>query len=151
MGVFSLSEAIKIAQEKGLDLVQVTEKVDPPVCKITDYGKYLYWEKKKEKEKHSKSIQSETKGVRLKFGISDHDMEVKAKSASKFLKKTHKVRVELPLKGRQNSQLLSEFAKKKINSFLIMVEKETPFKIERELKKEGKGLTIIISKIDKQS
>jgi len=86
--------------------------------------------------------------VRLKFGISNHDMETKAKAASKFLKKSHKVRIELPLKGRQKAQSLTDFAKEKINSFLIMLEKESPFKIEREIKKEGRGLTILISKIE---
>ncbi len=147
MGIFPLSEAIGMAHEKGLDLVQVTERVDPPVCRITDYGKFLYWEKKKEKEKHTKNTSGEIKGIRLKFGISSHDMEVKAKSAVKFLNKGNKVKIELPLRGRQKS--LTAFANEKVASFLRMLEKETPFKVERELKKEGKGLTVIIAKIDK--
>ena len=147
VGVFSVSEAIKLAKDKGMDLVQITEKATPPVCKITDYGKYLYWEKKKEKEKKVKNSNNEVKGIRLKFAMSPHDMEIRAKAASAFLKKGHKVRVELILRGRQKSQNLSSFAKEKINLFLESLKKETPFKIERELKNEGKGLAIMISKL----
>jgi len=147
IGIFPVSEAIKLAKDKGMDLVQITEKAVPPVCKIIDYGKFLYWEKKKEKEKKVKNSSGDIKGIRLKFAMSPHDMEIRAKSASAFLKKGYKVRIELILKGRQKSQNLSEFAKNKIDLFLESVKKETPFKIERELKKEGKGLTIMISKL----
>jgi len=145
IGIFPISEAIKLAKDKGMDLVQITEKAVPPVCKITDYGKFLYWEKKKGKK--NKNNNSDIKGIRLKFAMSPHDMEIRAKSASVFLKKGYKVRIELILKGRQKSQNLSEFAKNKINLFLESVKKETPFKIERELKNEGKGLAIMISKL----
>ena len=142
LGVFSLNEGLEMAKEKGLDLVQITEKVEPPVCKITDYGKYLYHQKKK--ERHVKSTSSELKGIRLKFGISTHDMETRVKSALKFLEKGDKVRIELPLRGRQKA--LDGFAKEKINQFMIMIEKTIPVKIEKELKKEGRGLTMIIAK-----
>ena len=131
-----------MAKEKSLDLVQITEKVNPPVCKITDYGKYLYHQKKK--ERHIKSTVSELKGIRLKFGISTHDMETRVKSTLKFLIKGDKVRIELPLRGRQKA--LDSFAKEKMNQFLEMIERTTPIKIEKELKKEGRGLTMIISK-----
>lgn len=140
-----------MAKEQGLDLIQVTEKATPPVCKITDYGKHLYWEKKKEKEKRSKTFHSEIKGIRLKFGMSPHDMEVRAKSAAKFLEKGHKVRVELLLRGRQKANTLSEFAKEKIGLFLKMIEKEMPLKVEREIKREGRGLTMIIAKDEEKS
>lgn len=83
LGVLSLDEALKMAQEKNLDLIQVTEKVEPPVCKIMDYGKFLYIEEKKEKE-ISKQKGGEIKGLRLSFNISAHDMEVRAKAAEKF-------------------------------------------------------------------
>jgi translation initiation factor IF-3 len=131
-----------MAKEKSLDLVQITEKVNPPVCKITDHGKYLYHQKKK--ERHIKNTTSELKGVRLKFGISTHDMETRVKSTLKFLVKGDKVRIELPLRGRQKA--LDSFAKEKMNQFIEMIEKTTPIKIEKELKKEGRGVTMIISK-----
>jgi len=146
-----LDEAIKMAKDQGLDLVQVTEKATLQVCKITDYGKYLYWERKKKKEKRSKTFHSEIKGIRLKFGISPHDMEVRVKSAVKFLKKGHKVRIELLLKGRQKDNTLSEFAKEKIGFFLKMIKEKVPLKIERDIKREGRGLTMIIVKVEEKS
>jgi len=146
-----LDEAIKMAKDQGLDLVQVTEKATLQVCKITDYGKYLYWERKKKREKRSKTFHSEIKGIRLKFGISPHDMEVRVKSAVKFLKKGHKVRIELLLKGRQKDNTLSKFAKEKIGFFLKMIEEKVPLKIERDIKREGRGLTMIIVKVEEKS
>ncbi len=142
IGVFPIDKAIEMAKDKELDLVQITDKATPPVCKITDYGKHLYREKKKEKP--VKSTQGELKGIRLKFGISPHDMETRANSAIKFLNKGNRVKVELPLRGRQKA--LGDFAKEKIAHFLGTIEKTTPIKTEKELKREGRGFTIIISK-----
>jgi len=143
LGVVNLEEAFRIAQERNLDLIQVTEKVEPPVCKIMDYGKYLYWLQKKEKGTNIKRG-GELKGIRLGFNISPHDLETRALQAEKFLKKGDRVRVEMILKGREKG--LSEFAKNKINQFLETLEKLTPIKIERELKRETRGFIMIITK-----
>jgi translation initiation factor IF-3 len=142
LGVFLLEEAIKMAKERNLDLIQVTEKVEPPVCKIGDYGKYLYSLEKKEKA--AKSTAGKIKGVRISFAISPHDLETKVKMAEKFLKKGYRVRVELVLRGREKA--LEDFAKGKMNQFLENLGKITTFKIERELKREPRGFTMIISK-----
>ena len=142
LGILPIEKALQIARERNLDLIQVTEKVTPPVCKIMDYGKYLYQEKKKEKS--APKSPAELKGIRLGFGISQHDLEVRAKLAEKFLKKGHKVRVELILRGRQKA--LPEFAREKMNQFLRILEGILPIKIERELKREPRGFTIIIAK-----
>lgn len=80
----------------------------------------------------------------MSFNISLHDLETRANQAEKFLKKGNKVRIEMKLKGRQ--KWLPDFAKEKINQFLEILEKSIPIKIERELKKEARGLTIIIAK-----
>jgi len=143
LGVFGLEEALRMAEERNLDLIQVTEKTEPPVCKIMDYGKYLYWLQKKEKVTKV-SGGGELKGIRLGFNISLHDLETRARQAEKFLKKGDKVRIEMVLRGREKA--LGEFAKGKINQFLEILEKLIPVKIERELKKEPRGFTMIISK-----
>jgi len=142
LGVFPLEEALRLAQERNLDLIQVTEKVEPPVCKLGDYGKYLYSLEKKEKTTKTKA--GEIKGVRISFAISPHDLETKAKMAEKFLKKGYRIRVELILKGRQKA--LGDFAKGKMNQFLETLGKLTPFKTERDLKREPRGFTMIITK-----
>jgi len=143
LGVFNLEEALQLAKERNLDLVQVTEKVEPPVCKITDYGKYLYWQEKKERESKAKGV-GELKGIRISFGISQHDLQTKANLAEKFLKKGNKIKLEMRLKGREN--LFSNLAKEKINKFLEILGNLIPIKIERELKKEFKSFTMIIGK-----
>lgn len=143
IGVLPLEKALQIARERNFDLVQVTEKVEPPVCKLMDYGKYLYSLQKKERKARLK-MKSEIKGIRLGFNISLHDMETKAKMAEKFLKKGNKVRIEMRLIGREKGLL--DFAEEKMKKFLALLEELIPIKIERELKREPRGLTIIISK-----
>lgn len=143
LGVLTLEKALQMAREHGFDLIQVTEKLDPPVCKIMNYGKYLYHLKKKEKSaKHHTG--GELKGIRLTFGISEHDLETRVKQAEKFLKKGDRIRIEMKLRGRQKA--LQGFAREKIKKFLETLEKSIPIKTERELKKQPRGLTMIISK-----
>lgn len=143
LGVLALEKALQAAKERGFDLIQVTEKIDPPVCKIMDYGKYLYHLKKKEKSaKHHTS--NELKSIRLTFGISEHDLETRIRQTEKFLKKGNRIRIEMKLRGRQKA--LQGFAREKIRKFLKDLEKSNPIKIEKELKKEPRGLTMIISK-----
>jgi len=143
LGVFGLEKALQIAQERNLDLIQVTEKVEPPVCKIMDYGKYLYWLQKKEKTAKAKRG-GELKGVRLGFAISLHDLEIKANLAKKFLEKGQRVKIEMILKGREKG--FSELAKEKIDQFLEILGKLIPIKIEGDLKKGPGGFTMIITK-----
>ena len=144
LGVISLDEALRKAEERNLDLIQVTEKVEPPVCKITDYGKYLYQEKKKEKQIIKKQKGGELKGIRLRFNISQHDLETRARQAEKFLKEGNKVRIEMILRGREKA--LGNFAKEKINKFLEILQAIIPYKVERELKREPRGFSMIIAK-----
>lgn len=141
MGVMPLQEALKLAQERGFDLIQATEKLDPPVCKLADYGKYLYQQEKKAKETKK---QDSLKEIRLTFTISGHDLETRAKQAEKFLQKGNRVRVTLRLRGRQNA--LEGFAREKIEKFMETLRAQTPIKIERELKKEPRGLSLIVAK-----
>ena len=143
LGIISLSKALEIAKERSLDLIQVTEKVEPPVCKIGNYGKYLYQEEKKEKTTHKRKG-GELKGIRLTFNISLHDLETRVNLAEKFLNKGSRVRIELPLRGREKA--LGNFAKEKMNKFLEVLKNIIPIKIERELKREPRGLTMIIAR-----
>jgi translation initiation factor IF-3 len=142
-GIIPLPEALRMAEERNLDLIQVTEKTEPPVCKIMDYGKYLYWLQKKEKAAKGSKV-STLKGIRLGFNISLHDLETRARQAEKFLKKGDKVKIEMVLRGREKA--LGDFAKGKIRQFLEILEKLVPIKIERELKRESRGFTMVIAK-----
>jgi translation initiation factor IF-3 len=142
LGVVKLEDALFKARERNLDLIQVTEKVDPPVCKIMNKGKYLYQLKKKDKGPKTKG--NEIKGIRLSFNISEHDMEMRAKQTEKFFKEGNKVRIEVRLRGREKS--LGNYARGKVNRFLEILQTVIPYKTERELKPEPRGLSMIISK-----
>ncbi len=144
LGVMDIFIAIDLAKSKGLDLIQVTEKVEPPVCRIGNYGKYLYSLQKKERKIKVHTKISKLKEIQLGFNISPHDIEVKATQAEKFLKNGDKVKIGMMLKGREKA--MGEFAKKKILFFLETMDKLIPIKTERELKREPKGFTLIISK-----
>lgn len=144
LGVMNIFEAIELAKSRGLDLIQVTEKVDPPVCRIGNYGKYLYSLSKKGKKIKVKTHTTELKEIRIGFNISPHDIETKAKQAEKFLKEGDKVKVSMILRGREKA--MGDFAKKKIQFFLETADKIIAIKVERDLKREPKGFTIIISK-----
>lgn len=142
LGIMPLEEALRISSDRNLDLIQVTEKVVPPVCKIGDFGKYLYQLQKKEKK--IKQVGGELKEVRIGFNISPHDLETKAKLAEKFLKKGDKVKVAMPLRGREKA--LGNFAKEKINQFLNFLDSLIPIKVEKDLKRDPRGFTMIIFK-----
>ena len=100
VGVYPIQEALKMAQEQQLDLVEISPNADPPVCKIIDYNKFLYEKKKKEKEMKSKSKASEVKEIRFTPNTDDHDFDFKAKHAEKFLKEGNKVKAYVQFKGR---------------------------------------------------
>jgi translation initiation factor IF-3 len=143
LGIFSLEEALKIAKERNLDLIQITDKTDPPVCKISDYGKFIYQMKKRERGKR-KEKGGEVKGIRLGFNISEHDMETKANQAKEFLEEGNRIQVEMVLRGREKN--LTEFAKEKIKKFLEILESKIPIKVEQDLKRVPRGFIMIISK-----
>lgn len=142
LGVVELTKALELSEDKGLDLIEIAPHARPPVCRIMDYGKYLYQQSKQEKKKKAHQKQTEIKGVRISFRISEHDMEIKAKQARKFLDKGNKVKIEMILKGREKGQM--EKAKEKLKSFIEDISPEA--KMEGEIKKSPRGLNTVIEK-----
>ena len=100
MGVYSTQDALKMAQQLELDLVEISPQVDHPVCKIIDYNKFLYDKKRKEKEMKAKSKSAELKEIRFTPGTDDHDFDFKARHAENFLKEGNKVKAYVQFKGR---------------------------------------------------
>ena len=100
VGIYSIQEAQRMAQDQGLDLVEISPQADPPVCKIIDYNKFLYEKKKKEKEMKAKAKQSEVKEIRFTPNTDDHDFNFKAKHAEEFLKEGNKVKAYVQFRGR---------------------------------------------------
>lgn len=118
IGIVPLQKALEIAEEKGLDLVEVAPFAKPPVCRILDWGKYRYEQKKKEKQNKGKT--KEVKEIRISFRISQHDLENKLKNAKKFLEKNHKVKIILFLKGREITK--NKEAQEKLKNVALMLE-----------------------------
>lgn len=101
IGVISLQEALMHARNKGMDLVEVAPQAKPPVCKLMDYGKYLYQQKKKQKESRKRQHTIQVKEVVLRPAIDDHDFEVKRKQATKFIGEGNRVKVTVRFRGRE--------------------------------------------------
>src|SRR5215211_5346170 len=100
VGVYKTPDAQRMAQEQGLDLVEISPNAVPPVCKIIDYNKFLYEKKRKEKEMKAKSKTAEVKEIRFTPGTDDHDFDFKARHAESFLKEGNKVKAYVQFKGR---------------------------------------------------
>ncbi|MCK5461147.1 translation initiation factor IF-3 [Candidatus Gracilibacteria bacterium] len=113
LGVMKLSEALAKAHEVGLDVVEISPKARPPVCKIIDYGKFQYEEKKKERIQKKASKSHEIKGIRLSFRIGPGDLDRQRSRAEEFLTEKHPVRIQLVLKGREKAHRGMAFVKMK--------------------------------------
>ncbi|OPJ54567.1 translation initiation factor IF-3 [Clostridium oryzae] len=101
--IISTIDALKLAQERDMDLVMISPSAKPPVCKIMDYSKFLYEQSKKQKEAKKNQKTVELKEVRLSATIEEHDIMIKANNAKKFLSNGDKVKVSIRFKGRQNN------------------------------------------------
>jgi len=141
VGIYNIREAIAIADEQGLDLVEISPSANPPVCKVIDYKKFLYEQKKKAKEIKAKTAKVVVKEIRLGPNIDDHDFNFKLKHAIKFLQDGAKVKVDVFFKGRtiiykeKGEYVLLRFAS----------ELEEYGKVERLPKLEGKRMIMIIA------
>lgn len=140
LGIMATSKALELAEEAGLDLAEVAPNVNPPVCKILDYGKYQYHQKKIEMKHNKMQKKNEIKGLRLGFRTGDHDLEVKAKQAHKFLEAGNSVKVALLFKGRE--AMYKDLAKVKMMKFYEAVKDVA--KMESEPKKQGNTMIMIL-------
>lgn len=134
-------EAFRLAQEKGLDLIEIAPTVTPPVCRIMDFGKFKYQREKGEREHGKKQKEVGTKGIRIGFTTGKHDLELRAKQIQKFLAAGDKVRVDMRLRGREKAH--GNVALQKFNEFLNMLEEHT---VEMPPKRFPQGFIAIITK-----
>ncbi|MCM2339057.1 MAG: translation initiation factor IF-3 [Burkholderiales bacterium] len=143
LGVLSIKDALELAQNKGLDLIEVSPNANPPIAKIMDFGKYQYEISKKLKKAKAGSKATETKSIQIKIGTGDHDLGLKAKTASKWLKEGHRIKVELFLAGR-TKYMDEKFLKERLDRVLHLITEE--YKISDAYKRGPKGLVTTIEK-----
>lgn len=142
VGVIKTSEALEMARERGLDLVEVAPEASPPVCKIMDYGKYKYKQSKKEKDAKKKQHVIQVKEIRLRPKIEEHDFNFKTDHARKFLEKGNKVKATVLFRGRELSY--KDAAKDLLHK--MAEELEDIAKIEREPLMEGRMMIMYLTK-----
>lgn len=142
IGTVSTSEALKMAQERGYDLVEISPKAAPPVAKLLNFGQFKYELKKKEQQQKTKQKKTEIKGIRLSLRIGKGDLELKAKQAKKFLDLGNKIKIEMILRGREKAHY--DLAKEIIKHF---IQNLGDVNIEQPISKQGGTLKVLVDKI----
>ncbi|MBI2473158.1 translation initiation factor IF-3 [Candidatus Uhrbacteria bacterium] len=145
LGVMTPEEAIALAEQKEMDLVEVSPKAEPPVCKILDYGQFKYQKEKEAKKRKAQSAEVEIKGIRLSVRIGVGDRDVRLKQALKFLEKGDKIKVELPLRGREKAH--RDVAQNVMEQFLVLIKETYPVRLEQEIKYQGGRITMIVARV----
>ncbi|MGN0673552.1 MAG: translation initiation factor IF-3 [Anaerovoracaceae bacterium] len=140
-GIMSIDDAMALADEANLDLVNISPNAEPPVCKILDYGKYRYELQKKEKQNKKNQKVTEVKEIRLSPSIEDHDVQVKAKTAIKFLKDGDKLKVSLRFRGRERDYVAKGY--EVMEAFAELVSEYGV--IEKKPKMEGRRMNMFLA------
>lgn len=143
LGVLSLEDALRNAEEAGLDLIEISPNAIPPVAKVMDYGKFQYELKKRESAARAKAKVSETKEVQIKVGTGENDMRLKAKKAAEWLAEGHRVRIELFLKGRYKG-MEEAFLKSRLEKFLLLI--PYSYRLAEPITRAPKGFAGIIER-----
>ena len=140
-GIVSIREALALAEEEGLDLIEISPQATPPVCKILDFGKYRYEQQKRKNEAKKNQKVVEIKELKLRPMIETHDYEVKVKQAKKFLEQGNKVKFTMRFKGRELSA--NDMGKQILSN--LMEDLESCCKVDSAMKLEGKQMTMIVA------
>ena len=141
LGIMDVSEALQRSEEFGLDLVEVAPTVDPPVCKIMDYGKFRYEESKKDHERKKKQATVVIKEIKLRPKTEDHDLQYKVKNLKRFLDEKCKVKVTIMFRGREITH--PEMARHLVDRLLEMVSDAA--EVEQTAKFEGRNMVLILA------
>jgi translation initiation factor IF-3 len=142
IGVLPIAEALEMARGKELNLVEVAPNAQPPVCKILDYGKFKYEEEKKERAARKNQHTSELKELRLRPRTDEHDLQVRARAARRFLEEGHKVRLVVRFRGRESTH--PEVARAQINHIAERLSDIAV--VERAPEMEGRGMYAILAR-----
>ena len=145
IGIVPLSEALRIAEDYGLDLVEVAPTATPPVCKIMDFGEFLYQEAKKAKEAKKKQTVIEVKEIKLSPKTDKHDLEVKIKHILRFLEDNNKVKIRVVFKGRELAH--PELADRVFSAIFQAIEGKGQVEVPPKL--EGRQMIAVISPVKK--
>ncbi|MEB3278929.1 translation initiation factor IF-3 [Capilliphycus salinus ALCB114379] len=141
LGILAPREAQRLAEEKELDLVLVSDKADPPVCRIMDYGKYKFEQEKRAREAKKKQHTADVKEVKMRYKIDDHDYQVRVNQAKRFLKSGDKVKATIMFRGREIQH--SNLAKDLLNRMATDLEELA--EVQQYPKQEGRTMMMLLS------
>jgi len=142
LGIISREEAMKMAREKGLDLVEISPNAKPPVAKIISFDKFRYQKEKELKKQRISQKAKEMKQIRVSGRAALNDLKIKAEKINEFIEEGHPVEIQMVLRGREKAN--KEWARSKLEEFLKMITPE--HKIVSNIKSGGRGLTVGITK-----
>lgn len=144
LGVMTTAAATAMALEKGFDLVEVNPKAEPPVCKFLDFGQFKYQKEKEARKQKAQSAEVEIKGIRLSLRIGVGDLETRHQQAKKFFERGDKVKVDLPLRGREKA--FRDGATEVINKFIDLLKSDYPLRVEQPIAYQNGRLTVILAR-----
>lgn len=135
MGIFDTAIALRIARERGLDLVEVAPDAQPPVCRLMNFDRYVYEKKRQERESRKHQHQTQIREMRLSIKISEHDYQVKMNKIKEFLEKGDRVKIKLRLRGREllHAHLGMNLVERVINDLQAIAKEEAPPKQEEQI------------------
>ncbi|HEY9844806.1 MAG TPA: translation initiation factor IF-3 [Candidatus Caenarcaniphilales bacterium] len=141
LGILTPREALRMAEEKELDLVLVSDKADPPVCRIMDYGKYKFEQEKKAREARKKQHTADVKEVKMRYKIEEHDYNVRVNQAERFLKSGDKVKATITFRGReiQHADLAEDLLKR------MAMDLQGVAEVQQAPKREGRNMMMLFS------
>jgi len=143
-GIMSTDDARALAEERGLDLVEVSPKAEPPVCKLLDYGAFKYQKEKEMKQQKVHAKKVEVKGIRLSVKIGSGDLEIRKKQALKFLEEGQKLKIEIILRGREKAH--GNIATQKIQEYIDSIAEHYELFVEQAPKRQGGNVSAIIGR-----
>jgi translation initiation factor IF-3 len=141
LGIMSIAEALRRAGEAEMDLVEIAQQANPPVCKIIDFGKFLYEQQKKEKFQRKQQLNQQMKEIRFKWRTDTHDFNFKTRHAKAFIEEGHKVKASVMFRGREIVH--KEIGRELLEKFVA--EMEEVAKVDQDMKAEGKTMFVVLS------
>jgi translation initiation factor IF-3 len=144
LGVMKTADALKIAQEREMDLVEVSPKENPPVCKLLDFGAFKYQKEKEKRAQKAHAKQVEVKGIRLSVKMGAHDLNVRKNQALDFLASGDKLKIEIMLRGREKAH--GELAEERIRDFMKNIEETYQLYIEQPVTRQGGNVSAIVGR-----
>jgi len=144
LGTIATAEAIATARERGYDLVEVSPKANPPVCKFLDFGQFKYQKEKEQRIQKARAKKVDVKGIRLSVRMGEHDEQVRLEQAKQFLADGDKLKIEIMLRGREKAH--GELANQRIQAFLDEIQKTYPLMIEQPITRAGGNVSSIVGR-----